>query len=575
MPAVQPAAPAERPPSIPPDSGSPRRSRPEAPAFSFGPPLAAPVAGPASAPAPSDVAASSSAPSTQPEGSACPVCGSPNPSLYRFCAVCGATLTKAAGGTQGMAAATADPPAVGPAANPVAAALAAPPQALVPAPPVAPPKPSPTTPPADPIVPAPVVQIADPAAAPRVTVFACARCQGQNDYLAKFCKYCGAPMAGTAATPAPAPVAPKPAPSQPGPPSAAPAPVPIEPAPPAPKPIAAAPIPAPSPVSPSGLGLVPAAANGPSAPRIQPRPPSSALNPVVPGPVAGAPGKSSTSEKTGPHPLVKASEIAAKLRAHGAPPPAGAADVNPALLGAQAPQADTIQTRAPDLRGDAPTTSKATARLVVVVEDGSDGKTFELHGPEVIVGRSECDVLLFDDPYVSPRHAKLVEQGGRWTIHDLRSTNGVFLRTRGRKPVESGDLILLGSQVLQFQLVSDEERQMTPAVQHGTRVFGTKPVPRVARLDQRSVTGLIADVYYVYRDETILGRETGDLVFTQDAFLSRRHAALRREPATNRFHLEDLDSSNGTYVAIRGEAALTTGDRVRIGQHLFRFESGA
>lgn len=67
----------------------------------------------------------------------------------------------------------------------------------------------------------------------------------------------------------------------------------------------------------------------------------------------------------------------------------------------------------------------------------------------------------------------------------------------------------------------------------------------------------------------------GDIVFTADAFLSRRHAAIRRDPSSNRFHLDDLDSSNGTYVAIRNEATLSTGDRVRIGQHLFRFESGS
>jgi len=293
--------------------------------------------------------------------------------------------------------------------------------------------------------------------------------------------------------------------------------------------------------------------------------PSAAPKSVTPGPIAGSSPKTNTSEKTGPHPLVKASEIAAKLRA-GAPPP------SPSRPGNLAPSADTVQTRAPDQRTDP---STARARLIVVVEDGSDGKAFDLVGPEVVVGRTEGDVLLFDDPYVSPRHAKVSERAGQWSIQDLRSTNGVYLRARGRRPIENGDLILLGSQVLQFQLVSEEERQLTPAVQHGTRVFGTKPVTRLARLDQRSVTGLVADVYYVTRDETILGRETGDLVFTTDAFLSRRHAALRRDPISNRFHLEDLDSSNGTYVAINGETPLSSGDRVRIGQHLFRFETGS
>jgi pSer/pThr/pTyr-binding forkhead associated (FHA) protein len=212
------------------------------------------------------------------------------------------------------------------------------------------------------------------------------------------------------------------------------------------------------------------------------------------------------------------------------------------------------------------------SRLVVVVEDGSDGKVFPIEGPETYIGRTDGDVILFDDPYVSPRHARISETGGSHRITDLRSLNGVYLRTRGRRALESGDLILLGSQVLQFQLVSEEERHLGPVSQQGTRVFGSKPVTRLARLDQRSTSGLLGDVYYVTRDETVLGREVGDIVFTSDAFLSRRHASLRRDPATGAFTLEDLDSSNGTYVAIRNEAELADGDRVRIGQHLFRFE---
>jgi pSer/pThr/pTyr-binding forkhead associated (FHA) protein len=81
-------------------------------------------------------------------------------------------------------------------------------------------------------------------------------------------------------------------------------------------------------------------------------------------------------------------------------------------------------------------------------------------------------------------------------------------------------------------------------------------------------------VYHLFRDETVIGRETGDIVFTADPFLSRRHASLRRNPVTGDFSLVDLDSSNGTYVAIQGEVGLSNGDFLRIGQHLFRVDLG-
>ena len=223
-------------------------------------------------------------------------------------------------------------------------------------------------------------------------------------------------------------------------------------------------------------------------------------------------------------------------------------------------------------------------RLVVLIEDGSEGKSFDLHGPQMDIGRLEGDILLADDPYVSPRHARLMWTGGRWVVRDLGSGNGVYARISGAVPLESGDLILLGLQVLQFHAVSDAERGAPVhrgAVQHGTRLFGSRPVERFGRLDQRTIEGIVADVYYLFRDETFVGREVGDIVFTQDPFLSRRHAVLRRENAAagqkdgraaSKFTIEDLGSSNGTYLGIRRDTPLASGDRIRVGQHLFRLD---
>jgi hypothetical protein len=133
-------------------------------------------------------------------------------------------------------------------------------------------------------------------------------------------------------------------------------------------------------------------------------------------------------------------------------------------------------------------------------------------------------------------------------------------------------LLLLGLEVLQFQTVSDGERGLGHAIQHGTLLFGSPAIQRRARLCQRTVEGVVRDVYHIHRDETVIGRETGDIVFTADPFLSRRHAALRRNPGTGEFSLTDLDSSNGTYIAIRDDVGLMNGDFVRIGQHLFRVD---
>ena len=137
------------------------------------------------------------------------------------------------------------------------------------------------------------------------------------------------------------------------------------------------------------------------------------------------------------------------------------------------------------------------------------------------------------------------------------------------------DLILVGQQVLRFEIVKDGKSSLGPASEHGTLLFGTPVGPRYARLCQRSVEGVSRDVYYLRKMETVLGRESGDIIFTEDPFLSRRHAAIRVErgsTGTPAFTLADLGSSNGCFVRIRGEIELGQGDQFRVGQQLFRVE---
>src|SRR5262245_47391388 len=46
-------------------------------------------------------------------------------------------------------------------------------------------------------------------------------------------------------------------------------------------------------------------------------------------------------------------------------------------------------------------------RLVVVHRDGTDGITYNLLGDQIDIGRTEGD-LLFEDPHLAPRHARVV-----------------------------------------------------------------------------------------------------------------------------------------------------------------------
>jgi pSer/pThr/pTyr-binding forkhead associated (FHA) protein len=242
-------------------------------------------------------------------------------------------------------------------------------------------------------------------------------------------------------------------------------------------------------------------------------------------------------------------------------------------------------------------------RLVLVARDGGEGPTYPL-GETTDLGRAEGHVVLADDRYVSPRHARIARRGGVYFLRDLASTNGIFVRIPFERPfdhdgsrheappleVPSGDagnasegargvvladqdLFLVGQQVLKFEVVKDAEEGFGVASDGGTLVFGTPTAPRYARLCQRTVEGVARDVFYVRKIETVIGRESGDVVFTDDPFLSRRHAVVRVQNApVRRFTLTDLGSSNGTFLQIRQEVRLRNGDHFRIGQQLFRVD---
>ena len=56
--------------------------------------------------------------------------------------------------------------------------------------------------------------------------------------------------------------------------------------------------------------------------------------------------------------------------------------------------------------------SRSGFRLVVVHRDGTDGITYNLLGDQIDIGRTEGD-LLFEDPHLAPRHARIVGQPDR------------------------------------------------------------------------------------------------------------------------------------------------------------------
>jgi pSer/pThr/pTyr-binding forkhead associated (FHA) protein len=213
----------------------------------------------------------------------------------------------------------------------------------------------------------------------------------------------------------------------------------------------------------------------------------------------------------------------------------------------------------------------AWGTAVLVNRDGSDGQRFPLSSEDTIVGRAGADIAFEEDRFLARQHARIERASdGNVKIHPIDATNGVFKKTEGSVELADGMILLVGREVLRFERVAPEERTVHPLVRHGVALFGSPPRDPWGRILQLIPSGGQRDVRHLVGEEVVLGREEGDIVFRDDAFMSRRHAAITWDG--RRALLTDLGSSNGTFVRLGGPTSIKNGDHVRMGDQLLRIE---
>lgn len=90
--------------------------------------------------------------------------------------------------------------------------------------------------------------------------------------------------------------------------------------------------------------------------------------------------------------------------------------------------------------------------------------------------------------------------------------------------------------------------------------------PRLRLLVQGQVSGPT----YEIRGETRIGRTEGSITFPQDGLMSSSHARIVKQDSD--YVLMDDQSSNGTFLKVKGQTKLEPGDVILVGKQLFRFE---
>ncbi len=208
----------------------------------------------------------------------------------------------------------------------------------------------------------------------------------------------------------------------------------------------------------------------------------------------------------------------------------------------------------------------APPRLVLVRHDGLPGASHALDREVTICGRRDGDLLLPEDGSVSPRHAAITFREGRIRVEDLGSTSGTFLRLRTPRSLTFGDEIRLGRQLLRLEPMPRPSVTATA----GTPWGSTDPGYR-ARLVQILEGGGLGEVVPLRAGANTIGRESGEVSFPADRYVSGRHARVDVGEAA--VTLTDLGSSNGTFLRVNGPTEIGPGDQVLLGMQLLRVEA--
>lgn len=205
------------------------------------------------------------------------------------------------------------------------------------------------------------------------------------------------------------------------------------------------------------------------------------------------------------------------------------------------------------------------AELILIRADGSEGRRYPLELGENLVGRD--DDAFSRDAWISPRHARFTVQEDKVVVEDMNSLNGVFVRIPGSIKLLDGAHLRIGLELLSYRDMQHIERE----AQGDARGLGSVPLGEEeawGRLARIIGPGEEADAWLLQEPEIAIGRDRGDIVFPQDAFVSGSHARLRR--SKDGCVLEDLGSSNGTYLKIPGRWELKDSDVLLLGQQIVR-----
>ncbi len=203
-----------------------------------------------------------------------------------------------------------------------------------------------------------------------------------------------------------------------------------------------------------------------------------------------------------------------------------------------------------------------TPTLFIMDDNQETAEAFRVRAAQVLIGRSRGDVVIPNDAHISERHVEirreLGDDGYFWTLSDLRSTNGTYVRIL-RQHLNEGDCLLLGERYFRFSQFDATGGGDLDSSKFGLVQFaqGKNETRQLYVLDPGS--------------ENLIGhrQSDSDKNVWDDPFLDSEHAKISRDENGSWF-VEDLESNNGTWIRV-ASIRLEDGISFQLGGQRFTF----
>lgn len=230
---------------------------------------------------------------------------------------------------------------------------------------------------------------------------------------------------------------------------------------------------------------------------------------------------------------------------------------------------------APDTQPFRPLRRPPVGHLCIVDDDGAEGEWLRLRADRVIIGRSDGDILIPHDAMMSGRHAELTRQGDgatwRWSLADLGSTNGTFVRV-GAAVLQHRQELLLGGSRYRFEIpgaTPDADASAAAGEPGSTRSWQTvAPADLFPCLVELTLRGE-GRRFSLNGVDVRLGRNPTAcaIVLAHDPLVSPQHARFYRD-RKGRWRVENSKSINGVWVRVE-QMDLDTTCQFQLGEQRF------